>query len=131
VTDPYPDRTGRAHTVARTVPFQAGYYLLTGLWPLVHRRSFEAVTGPKADFWLVRTVGVAVAAVGAGLALSARRGSLPDEMRATALLTAAGLAAIDIVYVVQGRISRVYLLDAAAETAFAGVLARRRDVVSP
>jgi hypothetical protein len=45
---------------------QAAYYLMTGLWPLFHRRSFEAVTGPKTDYWLVRTVGVLVAAIGGG-----------------------------------------------------------------
>ena len=38
----------------------------------------EAVTGPKADFWLVRTVGITIAAIGADL--SARRGSISDDM---------------------------------------------------
>ncbi len=28
------------------------YYLGTGIWPLVQRRSFEAITGRKQDFWL-------------------------------------------------------------------------------
>ncbi len=31
--------------------------MATGLWPLVHRRSFEAVTGRKTYWWLVNTVG--------------------------------------------------------------------------
>jgi hypothetical protein len=26
-----------------------GFYLLTGVWPLVHMPSFLAVTGPKTD----------------------------------------------------------------------------------
>jgi hypothetical protein len=46
---------------------QATFYVGTGIWPLVQRRSFERVTGPKADFWLAQTVGVTVAAVGLGL----------------------------------------------------------------
>jgi hypothetical protein len=37
---------------------QGGYFLFTGIWPLVSRRTFEAVTGPKKDFWLAQTVGV-------------------------------------------------------------------------
>ncbi|MGQ0534782.1 MAG: hypothetical protein ACT4PT_01775 [Methanobacteriota archaeon] len=32
---------------------QTAYYLAMGGWPLVHRASFEAVTGPKTDDWLV------------------------------------------------------------------------------
>jgi protein-S-isoprenylcysteine O-methyltransferase Ste14 len=34
---------------------------------LVSRRTFEAVTGPKADFWLAQTVGVLVACIGSAL----------------------------------------------------------------
>ena len=37
---------------------QGAYYVASGLWPIFHRRSFEAVTGPKKDWWLVVTVGV-------------------------------------------------------------------------
>ena len=55
---------------------QGSYYLLTGLWPVVHLRSFEAVTGPKVDKWLVKTFGALTGAVGAALLFgSARKGS--------------------------------------------------------
>ena len=37
---------------------QGAYFLGTGVWPLVLMPSFESVTGPKVDKWLVRTVGV-------------------------------------------------------------------------
>ncbi len=36
---------------------QGLYLLLTGMWPLVHYRSFEWVSGPKVDDWLVKCVG--------------------------------------------------------------------------
>ena len=62
---------------------QSGYYVATGVWPLLNRPSFEAMTGRKVDFWLVQTVGVTVDAIGAGLALSAQRDGPSDEMRAT------------------------------------------------
>lgn len=92
------------------------YYLLTGVWPLLHLRSFVAVTGPKTDWWLVRTVGALIAVV--GLALGA---SLYDAnpLRPTVVLLALGsavaLALVDVVYVARGTIARIYLLDAAAE----------------
>lgn len=35
-------------------PFIQGcYYLITLIWPLVHIKSFMAVTGYKRDVWLV------------------------------------------------------------------------------
>ena len=82
-------------TRRRVLAAQSSYYLGTGLWPLLDRRSFEAVTGPKTDFWLVETVGAMVAAIGAGLALAARRDRLPDELRVTAITAAAGLGLVD------------------------------------
>ena len=100
----------------RAARLQAGYYVVTGVWPLVHRRSFERVTGPKVDFWLVRTVGVLVSAIGAGLALGARR-RVSSELEATAILAAVGLAAIDVAEVARGRVSPVYLADALLEAA--------------
>jgi hypothetical protein len=51
---------------------QAIYYLFTGIWPLVHLASFEAVTGPKTDDWLVQTVGVLAAVIGAALFIGSR-----------------------------------------------------------
>jgi hypothetical protein len=94
---------------------QAAYFLFTGLWPLVHLDSFLAVTGPKVDIWLVETVGVLVAAIGASLGLAAARGKVSAEIATAAMASAAGLATIDLIYVVRGRISPVYLLDVVAE----------------
>ena len=105
---------GAGETRRRAAQLQAGYYVVTGIWPLVHRRSFERLTGPKVDFWLVRTVGVLVTAIGTGLALGARR-RVSRELETTALLAAAGLAAIDVAEVARGRISKIYLGDALLE----------------
>jgi hypothetical protein len=96
---------------------QAGYYLSTGIWPLLNRSSFEAVTGPKTDFWLVRTVGLLAASIGAGLYVGTRGEAEPSaEMRATAIAAAVSFGAIDLVEVTRRRISPVYLLDAAAHS---------------
>ena len=96
---------------------QGLYYLTTGVWPLVSMRSFEAVTGPKVDRWLVKTVGVLVSAIGLALLVAGRRGRVAAESAVLAAGSAAGLAAIDTRYAARGRISKIYLLDAVAEVA--------------
>ena len=54
--------------LARAVAAGQGvYYLVTGIWPLVHMGSFQRVTGPKVDGWLVQTAGVLITAIGATL----------------------------------------------------------------
>ena len=102
--------------LARTQGF---FYVVTGIWPLVSIRTFEAVTGPKFDRWLVKTTGLLIAVVGTTLLVSGRRGRVPPEI---ALLGGGGAAALgtcSLVYALRGRISRVYLLDAAVELALA------------
>lgn len=102
----------------RIAAAQALFYFSTGIWPVIHRRSFERVTGPKADYWLVETVGVLVAAIGVGLAQAVATGRpIPRELRTIGVASALGLAAIDTVYVGHRRIAPVYLADALAEIA--------------
>ena len=107
---------------------QGAYYALTGLWSLVDLDSFQAVTGPKRDLWLVKTVGVLVLAVGATLMLAGTRRSRAPEVPVLALGSAAGLGAIDVLYAVRGEISRIYFGDAVAQLVLiaAWVLALRR-----
>ncbi len=96
---------------------QGSFYLLTGLWPVLGVRSFQRLTGPKTDVWLVKTVGLLTTAVGAVLVLGAND---TDDSRLAALgaAAAAALAGIDLTYVSKRVISRVYLGDAAAQLAF-------------
>jgi len=96
---------------------QAGYYLATGLWPLLGPRSFQRVTGPKPEMWLVHAVGLLVAVVGFAIGRTALRREPAPEMRLVAVGSAAALAGIDLVYVARRRIAPIYLLDAAAELA--------------
>ena len=94
---------------------QGVYFLVTGVWPLLHMPSFLALTGPKVDLWLVQAVGVLVAVIGAVLMLGARRRTVGPELALLAVGSAAGLAGIDLVYALSDRIWDVYLLDAVAE----------------
>ncbi|HYE91093.1 MAG TPA: hypothetical protein VEA38_08745 [Terriglobales bacterium] len=96
---------------------QGLYFFATGVWPLLSMRTFEAVTGPKADRWLVKTVGVLVGVIGAVLAMAGARRRVEPEAALLAAGSAAGLAAIDTVYATKGRISKIYLLDAVVEVA--------------
>ena len=94
---------------------QGLFYLATGIWPLLDIVSFQVVTGPKIDLWLVRTVGVLVTVVGAVLIAASRTRRVTPEIVMLAVGSALGLAAIDLRYALAGRISTVYLADAAVE----------------
>jgi hypothetical protein len=106
---------------------QGIFYLVTGVWPLVSIRSFEAITGPKADRWLVKTAGVLITAIGAALTLAGWRKSVTPELRLLAVGSALGLTGIDVVYVARGRIAKVYLLDALAEVGLVAAWALSRS----
>jgi hypothetical protein len=102
---------------------QGALYVGTGLWPLIDIDSFQAMTGPKTDLWLVRTVGVLVTVVGIVLVASARRRRIGAEIALLAVGSALGLAGIDIVYVLSRTISPIYLADAVVEIGFAAAWA--------
>ena len=91
------------------------FNVLGGAWPLLHRRSFEAVFGPKADEWLQYTVAGLLVTSG----LSQIRASCgPEGVRhaaRTGVSTAVVLLTIDLVYVPRGRIAPTYLIDALME----------------
>ena len=92
------------------------FNVVTGVWPLLHMRSFEAVSGPKAERWLVRTV-AGLMAVNGMVQLTSDEQALGASRR-LGIGAALWLAAIDLRYASTGRISKVYLLDAAVELAW-------------
>ena len=110
-------KDGRRALRRLTAYTQAAFYVSTGVWPILDMRTFQAVTGPKTDHWLVKTVGACVAVVGGVVGLAASRNRITPEIALLGAGTAAALTGIDLVYVAKGRISKIYLLDAAAETA--------------
>lgn len=94
----------------------APYLVATGAWSLAHRRSFERVTGPKEDYWLVQTVGALAIAIGASLGVAVRRRAQEPE---TIVLGAASCIAFGLASVRASRTeSRVYLGDALLESVF-------------
>jgi hypothetical protein len=97
---------------------QGLYFLVTGVWPLVHLRSFLAVTGPKTDIWLLKTLSLMICAVGGVLLLAGLRGTRSAEVRRLSGGSALTLLAADVYYVSRGTVSPVYLMDAIAEAPF-------------
>ncbi|MFC5270014.1 hypothetical protein [Adhaeribacter terreus] len=95
--------------------FNSIFYFITGLWPLIDIVSFMAVTGPKTDIWLVKTVGMLITACSIGmLAASFRKKPQPDVILIV-IGFAAFLSFVDIYYVLKDVIWPVYLADAAVE----------------
>ena len=110
---------------------QGAYYLATGIWPFVSMRTFTAVTGPKADLWLVRTVGGLVGVIGGVLLAAGRAERVTKEVKWLGAGSAAALGVIDTYYALKGRISPVYLGDAVAEAAIVGAWALTDDADEP
>ncbi len=112
-------------SVRRTLlGIQAAYFAGTGLWPILHMPSFEAVTGRKRDRWLVRVIGALALADAVALAIGAAREEPEIETRVLAIASAAAFGIIETIYAGRGSISPVYLLDAIVEGVFiAGHLA--------
>lgn len=105
-------RTFWQRWVAHVWLVQAIYYIPTGIWAVGHIRSFQKLTGPKTDLWLVKAVGLLVSAVGAGIGLAGWRNRITPEITVIAVGSAASLTAIDLTYTARRRISPIYLGDA-------------------
>ncbi len=103
--------------------FQAVYYLVTGIWPVIDMVTFEAVTGPKTDDWLVQMVGLLAAAIGATLLARSYAGQPNRETLVLSVLSAISFMAIDIVYTANGTISKIYLVDAGVQIILLAALA--------
>ena len=113
-------------TRERVLAAQAAYFVGTGVAPFVSRRMFEAVTGPKREWWLVQTFGGVVTTIGAGIASAVARRRVTPEVVGIAAGSAAVLAVADVWFVARGRIRPTYLLDAAAEAGIVAGLALTR-----
>lgn len=113
-----PLNLSRALTVARLHGF---FNLAGGVWPMVHRRSFEAVLGPKIDRWLVYTVAGLMACIGV-----AQTGATADPAslrlaRRIGIGSALTLGTIDVLYAPEG----THQQDVSGRRVGRGRLARR------
>ena len=97
------------------VAANAVYYLFTGLWPLLDINSFMIVTGPKTDLWLVKMVGCLAASSGICMLYSALRKEFPPLLFLLGIVNSLSFISVDVIYVLNGTIRSIYLLDATAE----------------
>ncbi len=109
-------RTIKRLPFENTALIQGVYYFPTGVWPLLDIQSFMRVTGPKTDIWLVNTVGLLLAVIGAVLLIAGFRRKRSFEFFLLGAGSAAVLAVIEAYYVSKMVIVPIYLLDAAIET---------------
>ena len=124
--------TDELPTVARTLDrwrllrlvlgLQGLYYLLAGLWPLLHLRSFVWVFGEKRDLFQLDVTSALIIAIGAILLLTAARRTRPDGLLVLlAAASAASLALVELSHA--GAIRPVVWLDFAVELLFVVALA--------
>lgn len=62
---------------------QVVYFLITGIWPLLSMKTFLLFTGPKTDLWLVKTVGLILAVIGAVLLYAQMTGKIKQICRSS------------------------------------------------
>ena len=118
-------------SVRSVLTVQAVYYLVTGAWAIVSPSTFQKITGPKHDIWLLKTVSALIMVVGAVLAFAVSRPRLTPDARLLAGASALVLMAVDVTYVAKRTISPVYLLDAPAQLLFIAAAvrdSRERDI---
>ena len=106
---------------------QGAYYGVTAIWPLVSRRTFEAVTGHKDDWWLVETIALLLLPVAGALGAAGARGRVTPEIELLGAGAAGLLASSDVLVAVRRRGRWTYLIDAAASAAILAAWAKTRS----
>jgi hypothetical protein len=102
----------RTYLGAHPPLIQGLYYVLLGLWPVLDVDSFMKATGHKVDYWLVQKVGLLLVAIGCTLCLAAYRREKSPEIQLLAVASAVLQAGADLLFVIGGAISLIYLVDA-------------------
>jgi hypothetical protein len=111
VTDKY-----QTYWISRRIFWVQGiYFAVTGIWPLIDLNSFQAVTGPKRDLWLVQMVGAILTVTGLSLCVAGKQRTIGPSNFVLAAGSALVLLLVDVIFTSQGAISPIYLLDGAAE----------------
>lgn len=101
--------------VTTTAIIHGGFYFLTGIWPIMSIGTFQKITGPKNDLWLVKTVGALLCVIGASLMFAGYNEDIVPAIIILAAGSAFVLAAVDVIYVTKRIIAPIYLLDAFVE----------------
>lgn len=101
---------------------QGAYYVVTGLWPVVHLPSFATVAGPKPDAFQTRVTGALFAVIGASLLTASTAPGRGRDARLMGLVTAISAATVTAAHL--GRVRWTLRAEAVAEAGTAALLAR-------
>jgi hypothetical protein len=115
-----------ALTCRAVLQVQGAYYVVTGPPAIAFPRTFQAITGPKRDMWLAKTMGGLITAIGAVILAGTRSNEPSNDLKLLAAGSALVLGTSDLIYGGQGRNTGVYYLDAAAQAALLAALAAAR-----
>ena len=99
---------------------QGIYFFVSGIWPIISMSTFLKVTGPKTDLWLVKTVGLILAVIGAVLIVAQVNAEINTSIIILAIGSAFSLVIVELVYVAKRVISPIYLGDAVVELILIG-----------
>ena len=116
----------RALTCRALLQAQGAYYLVTGPSAVAFPRTFQAITGPKRDMWLAKTLGGLITVTGAVILAGTKSTEPSNDLKFLAAGSALVLGASDLIYGGQGRNTGVYYLDAAVQAALLAALAAAR-----
>ena len=94
------------------------YIFITAVWPLVHIESFVAITGPKTDIWLVKTVGSLLIPISLTMVIHLKTMGDTGPLIVLGGTTAIAFICIDVYYALNNTISDIYLADAVIELFF-------------
>ncbi len=98
---------------------QGTYYLITGLWPFLHLRSFETVTGPKDDIFLLHMTSALIIVIAGALLLSLRQEKTPPVLF-LAVFSPVAFMFIEILY--RSQINWTYFIDFAIQAVILAAL---------
>jgi len=97
---------------------QGGYFLVTGIWPLISIETFMTITGPKQDLWLVKTVGAMLSVMAVCLLAYLLEGGSRVYVFIIGILSSAVFATVDFFYSIKGVISKIYQVDGVLQVGF-------------
>lgn len=101
-----------------TAPFTQGvFYVATGLWPIIHLRSFERAVGVQPHPSYAKIMGGVAAGIGAALIVGSLESRPSKALRWLGIGSAIAFGLADLLFAARGRGRKVYLADAAAEGA--------------
>jgi peptidoglycan/LPS O-acetylase OafA/YrhL len=113
---------GRDRWRRRVLVVQGCYYLLTGIWPLVHFNSFADAVALAINPFQAQVFGAVIAVVGGSLIEAGRRGPPAAATTALGIAVAGAIAMVSLLWLPRQSATSALWIDLAIEIVFAVVL---------